>query len=89
VKQRIPPAVAVLIVVVVVAVIGWFGWSRSSGPRMSRAEEEKWFKPLDMPKGQTATPNAGGPGPGVQAGPPMDPSALGAAMQRARGSGGR
>jgi len=89
VKRSIPTPVAVIIVVVVVAVVAWFGWSRSSGSGMSKADEDKWFKPLEMPKGQVATPKSGGPGAGVQAGPPMNPSALGAAVQGAQGSGRR
>jgi len=54
VKQNVPPAVAVVVVVIVAILVGWFMYSRSAGSGLSKADEEKYLKPLQMAPGQQA-----------------------------------
>ena len=61
-KKELPIGVVIAIIVVVVAAIGWFGWTRMSGPRLSKEEQDKFLKPIQMGPGGTlpAPPPPGG-----------------------------
>lgn len=79
-KKSIPPAVAIPIIVIVVLLVGWFMYSKTMGTGLTKAEEEKFLKPLQLGPGQQlpAPPRPGGqpglPGPGPGgAGIPMPP----------------
>lgn len=79
-KKGISPAVAVVIIVVVVALVGWWGYSRMSGPGLSKDQQDRFLKPLELKGGGQlpAPPQPGGnlgiPGPGPGGGNvPMPP----------------
>lgn len=80
-KKEMPMGVVIAILVVVVAALGWFGWSRMNRTGLTREQEEKFLKPLDLkPGGQMpAPPTPSGtlglpPGAPGGAGVPMPPS---------------
>jgi len=79
-KKTISPAAAAVIIVVVVVLIAIFGYSRMNRSGLSKAEEEKYLKPLQLGPGSqlpappqpAARPGLPGPGPGG-ANMPMPP----------------
>jgi hypothetical protein len=81
VKKELPTGVVIAIIVVVVALVGWFGWTRISGPRLSKEEQDKFLKPLTLGPGATMPappkPQGGpmlpGPGGGAMPAPPQPP----------------
>ena len=78
-NKELPTGVIVAIVVVVLVVIGWFGWTRMSGPKLSKADEERFLKPVTLGPGTNMPappPPSGGPGLVAPAGggAPMPPA---------------
>ncbi len=64
-KKEIPTGVVVAVIIVVLALVGWFGWTRVSGQRLSKADEEKFLKPVTLGPGTSLPappPPPGGPG---------------------------